>query len=1166
MKLRCYLTLLLLSSINAFSQLSGLPDGKTNELPTVIPPSPTVAGLMKFEEIPVSNYTGVPDINIPIFSIPTHSKDIQVAVSLNYHPASIVADEEASFTGLGWSLFAGGTISRTVRDIPDESLVYGKHMGIHNYDIKNYDNIANPYDFYGLMSMFGEYDNFPYPYDFYQLMPTLGLDEATDGQIKSLSRFLYDTYQNGIYDTQHDLYQFEFMGHSGRFYITKKNGDYQVVKLDNDNSLEIIYDNTTKAFTIYDEKGYRYIFDVLEETESKTMSYVTYINNVQTVPAEGWTPIYKSAFHLSKIIDSNNIVLAEFQYQSNYGTIETRSLGSKTINYFVGTQWGTVSNYMSAMCGHQDMLLPMNSVCVNTIINSTQKLSHILVTDQAKIDFILENDREDTNNEGKSRLKQIVLRNWAGDAIKKVDFVHTYSEIKEKNRMMLSEVHFGNYVNAETESYELSYAPKPYVDGAYPYVDQDYWGYYNKRPSLYDARRFRDTDREMCKTDVLQKMKLPSGGAIVLNFESNTYSYKGDEAIENFDANIENWTSLPVIHVPDFESKPFPTETTNSSPGNRYTIQPANYTRYANFYGTTSSYVDGNQTITGLLYLYDGNTLVSALACPESNPDCSIFLTLEANKEYTVRFEWFNSEVIGTATLDIEYRLKNTPVHEYLFGGGLRVKNIGYFTNGDVPQNYYDSIIPSEYLPAKQKDYDYSFFDNPLRSSGSLVFPLPVYEYPLARHYYIEGGSFSGSPLPIYCEFDYNYRVVSNQNNLQMSKTKGADVGYANVTVSESGNGKSKYKYTSPIDFPEHVPQSYPFAPSLNKDYNRGLLKTEQYFRQNGDTLKSVSHDYEIDEQKVVTGVKVFAPDNCRYDWKYSINNRYVHDLYYGKKWNFEHGISTDGHWLCDEYPYEYIKYGFLYDTFGWSKLTHTLTKDYFYEGSQQRTVTNDENFTYDDDNKKVLTQTSSNSSGDILRMEYQYAALNSNHSSELTKSSYFKNGIPISSSETYFFPESGNLTYLPKGIITAKGIQNPEDRLHFNKYDAFSNLLEVQQEGGTKICYIWGYNKTQPVAKIENIAYSAIPTGLITAIENASLVTGSESAMLSALTNLRNNAALADSMVTTFTYKPLIGVSTVTDPKGNTTYYNYDAFGRLKNVKDKDGNILSENEYHYKP
>ena len=90
------------------------------ELPNLIPPSPTVAALMKFQETNVNNYTGTPDVSIPLYSSATLSKDISLNIALKYNSSSSAVDERASDVGLGWSLFAGGTISRTVRNIPDE--------------------------------------------------------------------------------------------------------------------------------------------------------------------------------------------------------------------------------------------------------------------------------------------------------------------------------------------------------------------------------------------------------------------------------------------------------------------------------------------------------------------------------------------------------------------------------------------------------------------------------------------------------------------------------------------------------------------------------------------------------------------------------------------------------------------------------------------------------------------------------------------------------------------------------------------------------------------------------------------------------------------------------------------------------------------------------------
>jgi hypothetical protein len=55
------------------------------------------------------------------------------------------------------------------------------------------------------------------------------------------------------------------------------------------------------------------------------------------------------------------------------------------------------------------------------------------------------------------------------------------------------------------------------------------------------------------------------------------------------------------------------------------------------------------------------------------------------------------------------------------------------------------------------------------------------------------------------------------------------------------------------------------------------------------------------------------------------------------------------------------------------------------------------------------------------------------------------------------------------------------------------------------------------------------------------------------------------DAQMTTYTYDPLIGVTSVSDINNKPTIYKYDAFNRLWYVKDFQGNILKKYDYHYK-
>ena len=68
-------------------------------------PSPEAYSLMEYSEIPVSLYTGVPDISIPIYTI--RVGNYSLPISLRYHASGIKVGQEASRIGLGWSIHAG---------------------------------------------------------------------------------------------------------------------------------------------------------------------------------------------------------------------------------------------------------------------------------------------------------------------------------------------------------------------------------------------------------------------------------------------------------------------------------------------------------------------------------------------------------------------------------------------------------------------------------------------------------------------------------------------------------------------------------------------------------------------------------------------------------------------------------------------------------------------------------------------------------------------------------------------------------------------------------------------------------------------------------------------------------------------------------------------------
>ena len=188
--------------------------------------------------------------------------------------------------------------------------------------------------------------------------------------------------------------------------------------------------------------------------------------------------------------------------------------------------------------------------------------------------------------------------------------------------------------------------------------------------------------------------------------------------------------------------------------------------------------------------------------------------------------------------------------------------------------------------------------------------------------------------------------------------------------------------------------------------------------------------------------------------------------------------------------------------------------------------------------------------------------------------------------------------------------------RLKFSSYDAWSSIIQFSKIGDVPTSFQYGYGGKLPVAEIKNAQNSS---GLVefrvegfedlsgtNIIDNAAnahsgrkyyngdytiLFTPPNSrkyvieyyyysapnwiyikkdytgpsmplAEGTRIDNIRIRPA--DAMLTSYTYHPLFGISSVTDPNGVTTFYEYDTFGRLQLIKDHDRNVMSTYNYHY--
>ncbi|MEE6130375.1 DUF5977 domain-containing protein, partial [Chryseobacterium arthrosphaerae] len=213
---------------------------------------------------------------------------------------------------------------------------------------------------------------------------------------------------------------------------------------------------------------------------------------------------------------------------------------------------------------------------------------------------------------------------------------------------------------------------------------------------------------------------------------------------------------------------------------------------------------------------------------------------------------------------------------------------------------------------------------------------------------------------------------------------------------------------------------------------------------------------------------------------------------------------------------------------------------------------------------------------GSVIESNFKYAnekniqkLLNANIVSTPLETEVKNDGIVVGKSEVKLDNPS---TLYPTSALTYNvQNQNSSKKITFNNYDDKGNLRETSAENGIPTATIWGYHQTQAIAKIVGATYTDIANlSSVTAAVSASDAddddSSNEAALILALDNMRKDIALKNYLVETYTYDPIVGVTSKTSANGFREIYVYDPSHRISQILDKDGKVLKKYDYHYSP
>lgn len=1096
----------------------------------VVPPSPNAASLGKYGEVPVSMANGVPDISVPVYEI--NSGRIKVPISFSYHAGGIRVEESASWVGLGWTLFAGGAITRTMRGRPDDDPgIPGGYFNYHNN------------------------------------MTINRLLQGPDNPTPETWQPFWQEYYKGVnrnIDAEPDLFQLNVPGLSCRFYYNQQQQTFYTVPA---SKIKITHTGDAvngSTWEIVNQDGLIYTFNESETTDVPWDARTGY-----TIP---------TTWMLTSISDPLTNRGVAFQYEQLTSSSDYANGLSEVSLYPIYTGDEPHGNVSSTFVLH------------NSGARRQLRLKKILFLD-GEIDFTLQ-DVARLDFPADKALKKITVKNYMGQVVKTCELNTSYFLGGQASippltnntvpdmynyRLKLDNIYFKNADGTETQTYKFDY--NEYMTNRLS-TSQDRWGYFNNQTNEHlveeeyitvagQIRRLPGGNRNVAEyvnqIGMLQRITYPTGGYTEFEYESNRYSVPGSPGSVTYNIDTRWGVLSHISSVREETQWVSRNETTFKVNGNEH-CGGAGAVIYGNIGGLEPNRVEGCPAAFAELWVRGidpGNSNISiglANNYTHNIPPGNYKITLEMRHCDPVYYEsasglWYLTDCYPNYT-------SPTGVADKLVGG-LRIKSINsYSRDGQL---------------ASRKTYDYTDGITEGFSSGTIPSEM-INSYFMTR---LEGSEANGEVM--------RYHKRTSYSCVPLATTKGSPISYNRVKETQwngtETNGFTVFYFTSTDDFPDlSYPNNLsPFKPVVNRDYMRGELK-----------------------RKEVYAIKDGAPYLLQV-----INNEFTtienttqNTISYGFNGGVKEGEAFwEGTIPYSDYQTKSPQLG-IYKEFSDALLVSKNKETVYDETDPQRSSTTVTEYEYSPLNlqpNKTVTyvesypaekkmakikypldyfQTTSqavdaNMTGiqrlvDINRINQPVEQVVGNDKSGVKKVlsaqlTLFDNNIPLEKqvdkleidqpiAETVISEnQSGNL-------FKHAAVKPALEILH---YDGEGNILDQRLADNTIESYIWGYQRSYPVAKIigithaDAVAQSGIDLNLLYN-QNGQY---SDQQMRAELNKLRS---LQNCLVTTYTYSPLVGITSETDPRGRTIYYEYDGFKRLLRIRDAENNILKQWEYQY--